>query len=258
MLAADGELDAAGRAALQDFMVAHPALNGEYAAWQSLKLQPDSKLVYADKVALLRQEPKPRTIGFRPFAFAAAAAVIAALILIPALRQQGAEGPAIVHEFADPEPAVPVRDHYTDSLSQIGTSPERSKPRPTAKTGTVPDRTRIAKQVPAPVPVRESVRQDSVVAQISLRPDALVEKELPAPVVASSDVAPGAEVKPELPRPESERQPLITLAPENRQAFRLLKRAFEARIAQASSAAKTLTETALVIKLGHGSVNINL
>jgi hypothetical protein len=65
-----------------------------------------------------------------------------------------------------------------------------------------------------------------------------------------------AVVLPEPPSTDAKRQPFITLAPENRQAFQVLKDAFEARLAQATSAARTVKETAFEIRLGRGSINL--
>ena len=257
MLDADGELDSTGKAALQAFIAANPALQEEYAAWQTLKLRPEATLTYPDKEALRKMEPKGRIIGFRPFALAAAAAVLAALFLVPALWKQAQEQPVIAHAFSEPEPAVPVRDYYADSVSQNSLSAERKKPGRPAKPGSATGRNRLAKQIPAQRLAIQTLQQDSMISLNGAIAGQLSEKGLAAPLLETSARESLVAVRPELPVAESQRQPLITLAPENRQAFQLLKDAFEARLAQASSAARAVKETALEIRLGHGAINLS-
>ena len=51
--------------------------------------------------------------------------------------------------------------------------------------------------------------------------------------------------------------PRIQLAVANKPAFDLLKAGLDTRIAQASAAAKSIKETALVIRVGNSKINLN-
>src|SRR5438045_591218 len=85
MLEADGELDAAGRQALQAFINANPTLEEERLAFNTLILEPDTTIVYPGKQSLLKKEQKAIVFAFRPLVLAGAAAAIAAIILISSL-----------------------------------------------------------------------------------------------------------------------------------------------------------------------------
>lgn len=111
---ADGELNEAERKALYAFLEQHPELKKELDAYMSVRLVPDTNLMYADKERLLKKEQtRGSVVGFnRMFAYGAAAMLLIALAIF-ALNQQ----PEPVHiAKTEPEiqktttPPVPVTD----------------------------------------------------------------------------------------------------------------------------------------------------
>ena len=253
MLDADGELNSADRQALQVFIAANPALQDEYASWQALKLQPDVTLTYPDKNELVKREAEGRVIGFRSIAVAAAAAVLALLFLLPAFFKQDVKHPLTAHHFQLPEPAVPVRDQYADSLLQKSAAAERRQ----SERGTKPGSTNRKQQGPTHRLAVSIPQADSMAVLDGAIAGGLSEKVSEAPLLQNNYSEALATENHEAPLVQSSRQALITWAPENRKAIELLKQAIESRVAQASAAAKAVRETALEIRVGHGSINLN-
>jgi hypothetical protein len=254
MLDADGELDSAGKEALQAFIAANPALKAEYEAWQSLKLQPDPSLVYGEKEALQKQGRKGLLLTLSPYRLAAAAAVVAALALIPVLWKSDRQYAQIVHTFPVKAAVEPV---IVDQNREAADPPSHEAPALREKEDQSRKQDHIARseagtgQGGQPLKAPESIAE-LVIASQELLPAQLVAA---APQPIHQDVA--LTVDPKGVQPESGGLPRIQLAQENRQAFDLLKKAVEARIAQASAVAKSVKETAFVIRLGNGAVNIN-
>ncbi len=89
MMYTDGELNEAEIKALMAFVNEYPELSKELEAYTATKLLPDTKLVYANKEALLKTLPASgRNIGMRTWwMYAAAAAVL--LFAITIIKQGG-------------------------------------------------------------------------------------------------------------------------------------------------------------------------
>jgi hypothetical protein len=247
MLDADGELDSVGRQALQAFIAANPALKAEYATWQSLKLQPEPSLTFPGKEALLKRERKGLVLIWKSYTLAAAAAMAAAAILIPALWKSGNEHVRIVHTFplktgTEPPMADQSRKPAASLIDEAQDDQSRTRDQAAQSVASV-------RQSDQPRRVAESIAALDIVSQ---------ELAVQAPVIAPQPVIQEAAlvVGPEEPQRQTAGLPRIQFAQENRQAFDLLKKALEERVEQASSVAKSVKETAFVIKLGNG-VNIN-
>jgi hypothetical protein len=258
MLDADGELDSAGRQALQNFLAANPALKEELAIWQSVKLQPEEMLVYPDQEALKKVEPKAVVLNIRPYVFAAAAAILAAVILIPFLWKHDNGGQRMAQSGTPVKVIAPVVDINSDSNHDepAPASSANSKPRRTpTHNSTMP---RIARSTAASKEsgIRTEVKTESVAVL-----NAAATRTLPAATPASApdlqrqDVA--FAMAEEAPKHHASGLPRITFAPENQAAFNQLKSAFESRVAQASAAVRSVKETALEIKVGQGAFNLN-
>ena len=253
MLEADGELDAAGRQALQAFINANPALEEERLAFNALILKPDTAIVYPGKQSLLKKEQKAIVLMFRPLVIAAAAAAVGALILISALW------PANTHKdqvrlaklpHASEALPVPLRD---TTFKRFAATATPAKP--------------VAFPVRALIQPRHSVNTNS-------SSNKETEAITPLPIASSEALAQTTSVHIEPrqqeqgaiagvtpPQNEDDQKsalPHIHLASGNQPAFNLLKQALAARVAQASVVAKSLKETSFTIKLGKGSVNFNL
>ena len=67
MLYADNELAAAARKEVEAFIAANPGMEQELVFFQQSKLQPDDKLLFPGKQALLKQEAAPGTISLENY-----------------------------------------------------------------------------------------------------------------------------------------------------------------------------------------------
>jgi len=72
----DNELNASERNAFEKFLAAHPAVKEELGVYQQTKLEPEEKIVFANKEILYRKEEKVRVISMQWWKIAVAAAVI--------------------------------------------------------------------------------------------------------------------------------------------------------------------------------------
>ncbi len=246
MLAADGELDAAGREALDAFLAAHPELEPEAAAWESLHLQPDATMVYAEKEVLLRREPKRLAFGWN--ALAAAAAVLAAIILIPQLLPHR-QGVQVVHRFhhQTPTDTEPAHMPSHDTVLQLAHLSELV-------------RKRHAKPEAATVPVLASwnVSDIALLPANGLQPLPIASVGLPtvAIVVAEARNSDQHSEREDAGQPERA-FPRIRLAEANQPALGLLKRGVTERIAQAADAARRLRETSFAVQIGNKAHYLN-
>jgi hypothetical protein len=252
MLEADGELDAAGRQALQAFINANPSAQEEQASFYAVKLQHDDTIVYPGKQALLKKERKAAVIFFRPLTITAAAAAIGAIILIKALwpdntRKHDLQMAALplVKQEALP---VPMRDtSFKRSVAIASITKAFAVHVPSVNsshsTAAVNRQERSSDSfTPLPIASSQSINHAVVPA---IAPQAAQQES-----IVRVEQAPGQHTESALPH--------IHLAAQNQPAVNLIRQALAARVAQASNAAKTIKETSLTIKLGKGSVNINL
>ncbi len=113
LMEADGELNETERKALYDFLEQHPELKKELDAYMSVKLVPDTNLIYTDKNQLLKKEQAGgRIIGFnRMFAYGAAAMLVIALAIFalnnrPEPVQIAKTEPVIRKTVTTPQPTV--------------------------------------------------------------------------------------------------------------------------------------------------------
>lgn len=249
MLAADGELDAAGKEALDAFLERHPELASEATAWQALRMQPDEQIVFAEKETLLRREPKRIALNWKVYALGAAASLLFAALLLPRLWRH--EVPWVAHHLPA---SVPPPGATVDSNMHLATSvpaqqallpaPHQTTAKKTANR--LPGETHAAPgtEALAALPIIENKSVD--VGPLQSASLALREE---APQVVIGTVAEGLDHKPVLPR--------FQFAVPNQPAIELFRQGFEERAAQVASLAQTIKETALVVRLGNGTVNLN-
>lgn len=244
MMAADGELDDAGKAALQAFMSAHPELAAEAGIWQAVKLQPDACVMYADKETLLRREPKRIALGWKQYTLAAAAGIAAVLIMLPLFRggRHDAGIAGITHRFQQPvvvqQPAV--------------TAAQPSAPAITSTVKPISDK-RAARVRPSVQPAVLQIARQEVFSP-ELVP---VSKTVAVPVAAVALPEMNLHTMPEIsviPAPQPQQKGFqVQLAAANKPALDLVKE----RIGQAATIARSIKETALVVKLGGNNLNLN-
>jgi hypothetical protein len=89
VLMADGELDAKGQQALEAFLQLHPELREEMSLYETVRLEPDTTIVYGNKESLLKKEPK--VIAMNQWFRYGAAAGLAALIALGLMKWQGSD-----------------------------------------------------------------------------------------------------------------------------------------------------------------------
>jgi hypothetical protein len=108
LLSADGELNEAEQVSLQAFIALNPELQKEFEAYSIARFVPDNMIVYQQKDLLLKEEPQKKTIAFKGWWAYSAAAGIAAIIGIWALREP-AQPPVVVHNTpAKVAPAIVI------------------------------------------------------------------------------------------------------------------------------------------------------
>jgi len=247
MMAADGELDAAGRAQLNAFLLQHPELAAEAESWSSLKLQPDVAMVYEDKETLLREKPRSISLGWR-VSLAAAASIALALVLLTRDRHQ--EVPRFAHNWPE-KAAVPVVKVVPDTTSLIVTVSTVVAPKHIAA---VHQRT-IRPQSHPPVRQEEDLvalnaSPVSIPIAVSQQPAIHSRQELVSVnPIASSTNLPEASGEPKL--------PIIHLATANAPALELIKEGVDARVSQISNAVKSIRETSFAVRIGNKNHYLN-
>lgn len=107
ILYADGELDAAAERQLMSFLNKHPDLKEELAMYESVRLEPDTTIVYASKEALLKQ-PAAKKITLGNWWAYGAAAGVALIIGISLFRTAPASGPEIAGNHSWDMQAAPA------------------------------------------------------------------------------------------------------------------------------------------------------
>jgi hypothetical protein len=99
ILRADGELDAAGLEALENFLAAHPEPAEEAQLYDSIRLAPDEAVVFTGKENLLK--PEPRIIALdRRWMWAAAAGLALLIGATVLLRNDGGSNGSSVATIA--------------------------------------------------------------------------------------------------------------------------------------------------------------
>jgi hypothetical protein len=252
MLEADGELDAAGQRALDQFFKTHPELEAERAMWQSIKLTPDEELVFPNQEQLLKTAPKA---GRRiiPFMWAAAAAAILFAILFPIFLKNNEKGNQWTRKQS--------RVHSTPTET-APVNPSPLKPAPEAHPQPmVPEH--VAQKSVSPVqPVSPKKQAPDARRQQDLAPLEMIadrQAPAPAPMIASPALQPmnvDASIANAVAETEQS-SPHVSLAPANQDAVRLLKDALDERVNQAKNIAKNLREAAIEIRVRKGAININ-
>lgn len=245
MMAADGELDAAGQAALSDFLARHPELREDAAAWHALRVQPDASLVYAEKEALLRREPKRVSLSWR-ITLATAATVLFAMVLVS--RRPHRDVPQVVHLMPAHQPAA-VAAHTVD------------RPLPEKTLAHVARKRQALRRLAA---VRREgqpmMHEREELTTLSSKPIACFETEPLQPSIRAAptlvaDLVPAADEVPKA--AEEQSQPLIRLAAANAPAAELFKESVDARVAQISSTVKAIRETAIAVRIGGKNHHLN-
>lgn len=241
MMAADGELDAKGMAALNAFLEAHPEHASEADAWALLKMQPDTAITYDEKKDLLRPEPKRIALGW---CIPPAVAAAVALILVLISRQPRKDVPHFVHRLPG-EVSVPVVQPVRDSSSLVASVSIAGGQKHNAGL-----RVQAVKQ--------QEVRRPGELAALSASPAQISQPAVPSPMlhtrqmVAVNTLSAGGQSA-----DGNEHQPFIQLAASNEPALELLKAGVEERISQVSNAVKSIRETAFAVRIGNKNHYLN-
>ncbi len=113
VLYADGELNAEEQRAVEDFIGKYPQKQAELALLQSLKLRPDSSIVFPGKASLYRGgKSKPRIVAMQWSRMVAAASIIAIGLWVWMNTDKGMPRPADQQPLAAGEqltPPVPLQ-----------------------------------------------------------------------------------------------------------------------------------------------------
>ncbi len=252
ILQADGELDAAGAAALDAFLQQHPELAGEAAVYASLKLVPEEGLVFAGKERLLREEPRVvRLSGSRRWMWAAAAAVVLAL------------GAGLFFSDRNPQVAIqlpaPKAQTKDTSPAQQGTRPFSPQPLPGAVSpASIP---------PAPVVARAPQHNEPALVQARAPRDAAVARKedaglpleplawkpvpaLPSAVAAPPPQPPAAIARTEAPQPARDSRHLPILDDGRLQPLQELADAASVRLAALRAAREKLRDAEVTVAVG--------
>jgi negative regulator of sigma E activity len=257
MLQADGELDEAGTTALQAFLDGHPELADEMTLFASLRLEPDTTMVYTGKEQLLQPVPAKRTIalGWRSMA---AAAGVAALVCIAAwqyLRPGTNSGTDTV--ATNIIPANPAKQSISKPAVSTTAGPQiQAAPQPAVRTSQV---AAVQKSSYKPQRNEDKRTQHQQEALATLQP--LHTPSLPVETIAAGNIAATA---PEAPLPvmkeEKKNKDLVALLPiseEKKQGLEMVKEAISQRVEQVKAINHNIKETALVLNIGQKGITIN-
>lgn len=126
LLNADGELNEAEQVSLQAFIALNPELQKEYELYNAVRFTPDSTQVYQQKEMLLKEEPQKKAIAFKGWWAYSAAAGIAALIGIWALKQP-AQQSIVVHNTPNKvAPAIVTPTPAVQEQKELHSSPVKT------------------------------------------------------------------------------------------------------------------------------------
>lgn len=247
MMAADGELDAAGEAQLKAFLQQHPDLAAEAESWTSLRLQPDTAVVYEEKESLLRHQPKKIALGWR-IPLAAAASVALALVLLT--RGSHQDVPRFAHTWSEKK-AAPVAAVVPDTSPLVASastvvSPKHKGPHRQLKVQdeshpSVRAQEELVALNASPMPINVSASQ-----QPAMSPE---QEPLPISPITASINLPEASEEP--------KKPIIHIATANAPALELIKEGVDARVSQISNAVKSIRETSLAVRIGNRNHYLN-
>lgn len=166
ILRADGELDAAGQAALEAFLGMHPELAEEAQLFDAIRLEPDETLVFAGKESLLKPEPRVIRLDTRRVMWAAAASIALLIGATMLLRSDGDAGTGASGSL------VASRVKLNTFTNRVIT-PQASTPVVEKGTGsnTASAQPAIAKRAPSPasnVPVPAITPQHTAVPEVNV------------------------------------------------------------------------------------------
>jgi hypothetical protein len=243
MMAADGELDAASAAALRLFLAEHRELAPEVADWEAMKLTPDETIVFDDKPSLMRRESKHIAIYLKPLAMAAGIAAL--LIAIPFLWKDNRHPAEVAHVSHVFTPVPPVIKHAAPTPPAIAAKPAEAARQLHEKNRI--NNTRTPRVV---VPKEDIIVSVDPVSIKPMEHPGIARPQLSQVV----EVAYTREAEHDLHEPRALQ---VRVADANRPVFDLLKQGIEVRIAQAGDVARTIKETALVVKIGSNKLHVN-
>lgn len=186
MLEADGELNEVERKALYDFVAQHPELQKELDAYLSVRLTPDTNLVYENKEQLMKKGGGT-TISLRSWGVYAAAACLAGFIAVSVLKKGNDinnDAPSVAqvtNTAKQPTTNIPTND-TTEELHSQTTNPiayeNKREPVKQHKTKTVQQQYTLPQN---PVQQEIQVAQDN---EHIIREPKL---EIPAPVAKTNN-----------------------------------------------------------------------
>jgi anti-sigma factor RsiW len=246
MMAADGELDAAGEAQLKAFLLQHPELAAEAESWTALKMQPDPAVVYEEKESLLRQKPKSIALGWR-VSLAAAASVALALVLLTHDRHQSV--PRFAHNWSQ-KAVAPVVKIVPDTTSRIAAVTQPAAPKHKASLA----QPTIAHQM------NTAVRQQEELVALNAAPRSIQVPTAQEPAISPAQTT-ALNTQPllnNLPETSDEtRQPFIHVAAANAPALELIKEGVDERVSQITKTVKSIRETAFAVRIGNKNHYLN-
>ncbi|RYD59497.1 MAG: hypothetical protein EOP56_01135 [Sphingobacteriales bacterium] len=125
LLDADGELNETEQVCLQAFIALHPELQKEQELYSAVRFAPDTTQLYQQKDLLLKEEPQKKTIAFKGWWAYGAAAGIAAIIGIWALKQPAQQPLVVDNTPAKVAPLVAVASEVKEP-KDIHSSPVKT------------------------------------------------------------------------------------------------------------------------------------
>lgn len=185
MLEADGELNETERKALYDFVAKHPELQKELDAYLSVRLTPDTNLVYENKEQLMKKGGGT-TISLRSWGVYAAAACLAGFIAVSVLKKGNDinnDAPSVAqvtNTAKQPSTTIPTNDTTEELHSQTTDPVAYENKQDVAKH-------RKARVIPQPMVPQQPVRQEIQVAQDNEHIIREPKLEIPAPVAKTNN-----------------------------------------------------------------------
>lgn len=268
MLQADGELDEAGCEALQAFLEEHPELAEEMTLFASLKLEPDTTMVFADKESLKKAEPASRKIPLSGWRTLAAAASVAAVIGIAAALYHAQEPHNTAFPVADNHPVTPA----TRSQAPMEDTAPAAVPVATQPQATPAHNNHIAAVQHSPgkplqpenkttvphTPVQDlAALQPLPATSLSTAP---VQPQLTAAALPEHTGSSLATANNETGNNDKNNKRFLAWLPlpeEKKQGLELVKNAIDHRIEQVRELNQNIKETTLVLNIGSKDITVN-
>lgn len=249
VMQADGELDAAGREALEAFLQAHPEVRDELALYETVRLSPDESLVYGDKRALLKEAPKGMIVHLGQWFRYGAVAGLALLVAFGVMKWQGTDDHTPIAKESTPHEITPTAK---DSTTTTHRQKEELLVREDApKAQPLPDRRLTPRKALSAIGIVKETRQMEALPQrIAV---AATELNVQRATKVPSEVSlPTPSITP-MTAPEPNREDLLAWLPvdeDRKQGLSLLSDAISERVEKVKELRNNIRNTDISVSLG--------